>query len=284
LAGASRVTQPIKADPHCLSDASVLPTVFSDDGSAAPESVARRFCPTCGAPWQTEWSDCLACRGHSARRLAAEQSIQADPSFITSALALYFALLAASAAGIASGRARASVIIGLSIAHSGIFLAWSVRFRRAVVPALIRPFAIGWMPAAAGAGVLTFLLAKGLIAAMHRAFGLEELRMSDDFLHAGFGGGFVVLLVAVQPALFEELGFRGVILPALQPTLAVREAMVVSALLFMTLHLTVASFPHLFVLGLVLAFLRVRSRSLVPGMIMHFTHNLLCVWSEHHWG
>ena len=84
----------------------------------------------------------------------------------------------------------------------------------------------------------------------------------------------------MQPAIFEELASRGVIFGALERVLAVREAIMVSALLFMIIHLAVLSFPHLLVLGLVLGYLRVRTGSLYPGMVLHFTHNLLVVMSE----
>jgi membrane protease YdiL (CAAX protease family) len=59
-----------------------------------------------------------------------------------------------------------------------------------------------------------------------------------------------------------------------------REAVLISALMFMVLHLAVLSFPHLLVIGLVLGYVRVRSGSLYPCMLLHFTHNLLVVLAE----
>jgi membrane protease YdiL (CAAX protease family) len=87
-------------------------------------------------------------------------------------------------------------------------------------------------------------------------------------------------MVAVQPAIFEELAFRGVILAGVQHVLSPMESVVVSALMFMIIHLAVPSFPHLFVLGLALGWLRVHTGSLYPGMLLHFTHNLLCIVFE----
>jgi membrane protease YdiL (CAAX protease family) len=90
----------------------------------------------------------------------------------------------------------------------------------------------------------------------------------------------VVLFVAVQPAIFEELAFRGVIINALQRALSPFETVIVSALMFMILHLSFGRFPHTLALGLAAGFLRVRTKSLYPCMILHFSHNFMCVMAE----
>jgi membrane protease YdiL (CAAX protease family) len=87
-----------------------------------------------------------------------------------------------------------------------------------------------------------------------------------------------------MPAVFEELAFRGVILTSLTRVMGSTEAGVVSAFMFMVLHLSVPSFPHLLLMGLALAYIRLKSGSVLPGMLLHFTHNLLCVVAEHRVG
>ncbi|NQT11773.1 MAG: CPBP family intramembrane metalloprotease, partial [Planctomycetes bacterium] len=69
-------------------------------------------------------------------------------------------------------------------------------------------------------------------------------------------------------------------LEALQGTLGPRDALIVSALMFMVLHVAVLSFPHLLLMGLVLGYLRMKSGSLYPCMVLHFTHNLLVILVE----
>jgi membrane protease YdiL (CAAX protease family) len=49
----------------------------------------------------------------------------------------------------------------------------------------------------------------------------------------------------------------------------------------MILHLAIPSFPHLFVMGVALGWLRVHTGSLYPGMLLHFCHNLICVGWEY---
>ena len=78
----------------------------------------------------------------------------------------------------------------------------------------------------------------------------------------------------------EELAFRGFIQSSLMRVLGTYESVFVSALMFGILHLSIPSMPHLFLIGVVLGWLRVRTGSLYPGMLMHLTHNLLVVLAE----
>jgi len=83
-----------------------------------------------------------------------------------------------------------------------------------------------------------------------------------------------LLGVAILQAVF------GVVLQSMQPLLSPAEAVFVSALMFMILHLSVASFPHTFIMGVAAGWLCVRTRSLLPGMLLHFLHNGYCVALE----
>jgi CAAX protease family protein len=246
-----------------------------------PPEPLRNFCTACGTPWQPHWTDCPVCAYRSAARSAATAAEALERSSVAPSLWLYFVLLTASIIGMLTGLSHvdeAHLLIYLSVGHSLIILVWTIWGCREVMPALVRRVNPLWFPLAIVAGCCTFAIATGYLNVLHRMFGLNQIRMTDPLLSRGWGA--MILLICVQPAVFEELGFRGVILPALQPTLTVRDAAIVSALLFMTLHLAIASFPHLFLMGLVLAYLRVRSGSLLPGMLMHFTHNFLCILAE----
>jgi sodium transport system permease protein len=244
--------------------------------------VQRNFCRTCGTPWEPTWEYCVPCFARAYAPPLAQFAVPKGPS-VVAALALYFALLAASAVGLVAaafsgGSLRVEFII--SIVHTAIVMAWCAYSWKDVLPALARPVAWGWFPAALGLAVLTFLLAAGAVELLQALTGIPELKYTPPFFNAGYGWGMVVLLVCVQPGVIEELAFRGVIQSALGRVLAPREAIAVGAMLFMALHLTPPSFPHLLVIGLVLGYLRHRTGSLLPGMLMHFTHNLLCVAAE----
>lgn len=88
-----------------------------------------------------------------------------------------------------------------------------------------------------------------------------------------------LLVVCVAPVV-EELVFRGVLLSGLAHRMPVGWAIVASAVIFGCIHLPDFRFswypiPALILLGLVLAWLRVRTRSLWPSITLHATNNLV---------
>jgi sodium transport system permease protein len=86
-----------------------------------------------------------------------------------------------------------------------------------------------------------------------------------------------VLVLALMPALFEELAFRGFILTGLRSRLRPWSAILLSSLLFAFYHLNVFQVIPAFVLGLALGLLASWSRSIVPGMLFHFLYNLVLI-------
>jgi sodium transport system permease protein len=88
-----------------------------------------------------------------------------------------------------------------------------------------------------------------------------------------FDWAMMLLLGAVSPAICEEVLFRGFILQGLRTRLRDGAAVVVSALLFGVFHLSLTRLPATMLLGLVLGWLAVRSRSIVPSMCFHAVNN-----------
>ena len=85
---------------------------------------------------------------------------------------------------------------------------------------------------------------------------------------------YATLLVAVFVAPFcEEVFFRGFVFPGLCRSMPVGWAIILSALLFGVAHADPGSFAVLFIIGLVLAFLRWRTNSLWPGIVLHDLNN-----------
>jgi membrane protease YdiL (CAAX protease family) len=77
------------------------------------------------------------------------------------------------------------------------------------------------------------------------------------------------LLVSVAPAVVEELAFRGLIQSSLEQVGSGLEAWLIQAALFSVLHLSPIIFPSHFVMGLWFGWLRRRTQSVYPGMLMH---------------
>jgi|GEM_PF-1981207 len=82
-----------------------------------------------------------------------------------------------------------------------------------------------------------------------------------------------VLCAALLPALCEEVLCRGTLLSGLRASVGNTGGVLVTAFLFATLHLSPYRFLPQFVLGIALALLTIRARSLVPGMLLHGGHN-----------
>lgn len=88
-----------------------------------------------------------------------------------------------------------------------------------------------------------------------------------------------LLVVCVAPFV-EELVFRGVLLSGLASRMPIGWAMLASAVVFGCVHLPDFKFawypvPALIILGLVSAWLRVRTRSLWPSITLHTTNNFI---------
>ena len=86
--------------------------------------------------------------------------------------------------------------------------------------------------------------------------------------------------VMVAAAVGEELLFRGLVFSGLR-RLGPVAAVVLSALLFGVAHASIYRFLPTFFLGLVLGLTRLRSRSIVPGMIIHALNNGIAVGLIH---
>ena len=103
---------------------------------------------------------------------------------------------------------------------------------------------------------------------------LKELESKIPDLWTG------LLVLAVVPAICEEVAFRGYILSGLLRGNTTRSAIVLSALLFGFMHVLLSLFQQFFnaaLLGVVLGYLAVRSGSLLPGIVFHLLHNGLAV-------
>jgi membrane protease YdiL (CAAX protease family) len=84
-----------------------------------------------------------------------------------------------------------------------------------------------------------------------------------------------MVTIALIPAITEELPFRGAIMKAYaqDPTRAV----VISGLLFGMMHMQIERLHILFVLGMIIGWVVIRTGNVVYGMIMHAINNAVAV-------
>lgn len=85
-----------------------------------------------------------------------------------------------------------------------------------------------------------------------------------------------LVVLAVLPAILEELLFRGLILHTLRPY-GERLAVVLTAILFGFIHGGITQSVFAFLVGLVLGWLTVTTRNIWPAIVLHFINNALSV-------
>lgn len=83
---------------------------------------------------------------------------------------------------------------------------------------------------------------------------------------------FAVTATVLAP-LYEELVFRGVLLPALVTRFGAVAGVAITSALFAVAHLSLVEFAPLFVLGIVLGWLRLKSGGLSRSVLMHAAWN-----------
>jgi sodium transport system permease protein len=86
-----------------------------------------------------------------------------------------------------------------------------------------------------------------------------------------------LLVVAVAPAVCEELLFRGAVQRALGTKLFPLGAIALTALLFSAYHMSLVQALPTFTLGLALGALSWRADSVVPAMLAHFLNNAMAI-------
>ena len=87
----------------------------------------------------------------------------------------------------------------------------------------------------------------------------------------------VVLLLAVMPAICEELIFRGIIYNGLRQKFSALFSILISAGLFTLIHFSIYQTFFQFILGVVLALIVHYTGNIVYGMIYHFVNNFIII-------
>jgi sodium transport system permease protein len=93
----------------------------------------------------------------------------------------------------------------------------------------------------------------------------------------GTGAWQLALVVVLLAPVCEELAFRGFILTGLRQRFHPWTAILLSSLLFAASHLNVFQLVPTFILGVILGVVATRSRSVLPGMLLHLLYNGLFV-------
>ena len=108
---------------------------------------------------------------------------------------------------------------------------------------------------------------------------IQTPREIEDFMasliaYNGWQEGLLVfLIIAVTPAVIEELAFRGVILSGLQQALNPAAASLLTGLMFSVFHLNLYILIPVAVMGALITYSVIRTNSIFTGMLIHLTIN-----------
>jgi sodium transport system permease protein len=101
----------------------------------------------------------------------------------------------------------------------------------------------------------------------------EEFGVAVDAGLGALGPLALFGLVAFSPGVCEEIVFRGAFLGLMRRTGSTRAAVLATSVVFALIHLSVFRFVPTLLLGLVMAILVVRTRSILPAILYHVTYN-----------
>ncbi len=185
------------------------------------------------------------------------------------------------------------LFVCLTIKHSSAFNTYDELFWVEIVLALITLF-FGWLNRAEIKPVLKFnnfkwlvvlqVVVFGAVGSFLVSFGVKEL--NGTFFHSEvnyyqsfrlytFPTAVMIYSIAVMPAIFEELAFRGIMYNYCANFLDDRLVVAVTAFLFAVMHLSLVSLVWLIPFGFFIGNLRRKYNTLWYGIIFHFVFNLV---------
>jgi membrane protease YdiL (CAAX protease family) len=90
-----------------------------------------------------------------------------------------------------------------------------------------------------------------------------------------YGNYIMIATVALCPALFEELAYRGFLMQRLLNIVDAKEAIYISSILFFFIHFSMISFFWLLPFALLLGYIRIKTNTIWYGVVLHFFFNLI---------
>jgi sodium transport system permease protein len=109
-----------------------------------------------------------------------------------------------------------------------------------------------------------------------------ELMESFDYLFSNTSFSTQMVIIALIPAIVEELLFRGLILSSLLQEKSVKTGLILSSFMFAAMHFSLIKLIPTFLLGLVFAYTVYKTKSVFSGIILHFINNAVAVWTTYY--
>ena len=159
--------------------------------------------------------------------------------------------------------------------------------KRSPVAEVFRFRPVGWKTAAASLliGLGLSVVTDEIDRLVERILPMpEEIRKSLETMmtaHSAADVAILVLAVVVVASLAEEMLFRGFLLGALERSMDVTKAVLLSAFIFTLLHFNPWWLVDILIAGVFLGVMSWKSRSIWPGVIVHAVNNGLGIVFVH---
>ena len=126
-------------------------------------------------------------------------------------------------------------------------------------------------------GICLNLLLSGFLTTL---FPNDAQGVNEQYMQILDGVSFVqgLLLMALLPAVCEEIMFRGYMMTAFKNKMSFVKAIIIVSLLFGVSHMSIVKLLPTAILGVALAIMSHKSGSLVTSSLVHFLNNALAVW------
>lgn len=133
--------------------------------------------------------------------------------------------------------------------------------------------------------VFASYLVQFLVGHLNQLIFKEEYSFYFTYVFHKYGNYIMIFSVALCPAIFEELAYRGFLMQKLLNIVDEREAIYITSILFFFIHFSMISFFWMLPFGLLLAYVRIKTNTLWYGIFMHFFFNLTaCLVEMYNYG
>ncbi|MFO7567020.1 MAG: CPBP family glutamic-type intramembrane protease [Enhygromyxa sp.] len=234
---------------------------------------ALSFCRECGAPWTEGASACTRCGTERTQPAAPSEGMSSSRGLASAAMLYGMLLVTVLVPYLVLEGDVIDTLDTILILDTLVVAIWAIVHRHDVLGPLRRLGELRYWAITLAAVPLTVAIAYANSWLAIDVLGAADADLIAWYLAAGRSLPVVLLLAALQPAVVEELAFRGVIFERLSPVVEPKTAVLVSAAAFTILHLSLLSVVFLMTLGLLAGWLRWRSGSLYPAIALHLLHN-----------
>ncbi len=135
-------------------------------------------------------------------------------------------------------------------------------------------------PLSLGLGIVLFfstIFISSIIINIMQIFGYRVPASVGTIYSDNFVLIMSILCIAILPGIFEELFNRGLFLKSIEGIKDERALIIIGGIFFGLFHENALQFGYAIFGGMVFTAIALKSKSIVPAMIMHFTNNLLSI-------